>query len=258
MAPEIILDYPYTRSVDWWALGILLYEMLTAQQAFQVRMHPIPSPEIPSRSRSPGMPLAHGCALLRAVMQVDNEDQLYEAIQTKEVRFTPGVTPDARAVCAMCMPSLGRDGGMGSDGVLPYAMQAVRGFLTRDPHRRLGCKSDLGTQEIRQHAFFADIDWDRLASRAVLPPFIPAVDAPVCMMAACPAPPRPGFMTGAALMLSLALRKLDRRTRRTLRCGTFKRRLRLRRSRRRTSPTLTRLSSRGSHSSTSNSWPMRS
>jgi len=27
MAPEILLNQGYGRSVDWWALGILIYEM---------------------------------------------------------------------------------------------------------------------------------------------------------------------------------------------------------------------------------------
>ena len=29
LAPEIILKEPYNQSVDYWALGILIYEMLT-------------------------------------------------------------------------------------------------------------------------------------------------------------------------------------------------------------------------------------
>jgi serine/threonine protein kinase len=31
MAPDILCEKPYGRSVDWWAFGILIYEMLLGQ-----------------------------------------------------------------------------------------------------------------------------------------------------------------------------------------------------------------------------------
>ncbi|KAK0513932.1 hypothetical protein JMJ35_003654 [Cladonia borealis] len=37
MAPEMLLDKPYGRAVDWWAFGIILYQMMTAQSPFNGR-----------------------------------------------------------------------------------------------------------------------------------------------------------------------------------------------------------------------------
>lgn len=31
LAPEVLTDTSYTRAVDWWGLGVLLYEMLVGE-----------------------------------------------------------------------------------------------------------------------------------------------------------------------------------------------------------------------------------
>ncbi|KAG0149201.1 hypothetical protein CROQUDRAFT_654033 [Cronartium quercuum f. sp. fusiforme G11] len=34
MAPEVLWGFPYTKAVDWWGLGVLMYEMVTARPPF--------------------------------------------------------------------------------------------------------------------------------------------------------------------------------------------------------------------------------
>ena len=31
LVPEVLTDVSYTRAVDWWGLGVLIYEMLVGE-----------------------------------------------------------------------------------------------------------------------------------------------------------------------------------------------------------------------------------
>lgn len=31
LAPEVLTDDDYTRAVDWWGMGVLIYEMLVGE-----------------------------------------------------------------------------------------------------------------------------------------------------------------------------------------------------------------------------------
>ncbi|EAR88137.2 Serine/Threonine kinase domain protein (macronuclear) [Tetrahymena thermophila SB210] len=50
----------------------------------------------------------------------------------------------------------------------------LRGLLTRDKTKRLGNGPE-GTQEIRNHPFFNNVDWDKFLRLEVQPPYIPKV-----------------------------------------------------------------------------------
>jgi len=47
----------------------------------------------------------------------------------------------------------------------------VKGLLNRNPKHRLGATRD--ALELKEHPFFADIDWDALSKKNVVPPFKP-------------------------------------------------------------------------------------
>ncbi|KAI8614187.1 hypothetical protein BC830DRAFT_1128686 [Chytriomyces sp. MP71] len=64
MSPEILLEKPYTRSVDWWSFGVLIYELLLGQAPFKG----------------------------------EDEDQIFDSILHKEVQFPSKIDPKAADV----------------------------------------------------------------------------------------------------------------------------------------------------------------
>ncbi|XP_068244496.1 protein kinase C, brain isozyme-like isoform X5 [Palaemon carinicauda] len=114
IAPEIILYQPYGKSVDWWAYGVLLYEMLVGQPPFDG----------------------------------EDEEELFAAITDHNVSYPKALSKEAKDVC--------------------------KGFLTKQPQKRLGCGIK-GEDDVRTHPFFRRIDWEKLENREVQPPFKPRI-----------------------------------------------------------------------------------
>ncbi|XP_053098029.1 protein kinase C, eta, b isoform X2 [Pangasianodon hypophthalmus] len=116
IAPEIILEEPYGVSVDWWAMGVLLFEMLCGHAPFEA----------------------------------ETEDELFECILRDEVIYSSWLSNEAEDI--------------------------LRGFLTKDASRRLGCRErDGGEEAITAHPFFKDLDWEKLRNRELDPPFKPRI-----------------------------------------------------------------------------------
>ena len=114
IAPEIIAYQPYGASVDWWALGVLIYEMLAGQPPFDG----------------------------------EDEDELFNSILEQTVSFPRSLSKEAVSV--------------------------VKGFLTKNPNKRLG-SGDAGERDMRDHAFFKYIDWIKLYKMEIQPPFKPKI-----------------------------------------------------------------------------------
>lgn len=112
LAPELLLNQGYTRSVDWWTLGTLLYEMLT------------------------GLPPFYD----------DDVPTMYKKILQNPLKF----------------PSF-------LDGT--DAQDLLKKLLQKEPSKRLD-----DAQQIKSHAFFKDIDWQKLLSKSYMPPFKPQVE----------------------------------------------------------------------------------
>jgi len=94
IAPEILQELPYGASVDWWALGVLLYEMVAGQPPFEA----------------------------------ETEDDLFEAILRDDLVFPVWVSSDAVSVVKAFMTKnpakrlgcVAADGGENAIRVQPF------------------------------------------------------------------------------------------------------------------------------------------
>lgn len=116
LAPEIVLSRGYGKAVDWYTLGVLVYEMLVGAPPFY-----------------------H-----------ESQVKLYENIVQKEPHFAPGFEPAARDL--------------------------IERLLQKDPKCRLGVLVG-GVGDIKQHAWFKDVNWKVLEGMQMKPPYKPKVNS---------------------------------------------------------------------------------
>ncbi|PVU99353.1 hypothetical protein BB559_000761 [Furculomyces boomerangus] len=119
MAPEIISGTGYTKSVDWWSLGVVMYECIYNERPFN--------------GESP---------------QEICSETLY-----KNVSY-----PTWKGV-----------------RISNECIDAMSGFLERDPAKRLGSGEDV-LSELRSTEFFCIMDWNLIIKKLARPPFIPDSD----------------------------------------------------------------------------------
>ncbi|KAH8737934.1 kinase-like domain-containing protein [Ilyonectria robusta] len=117
LAPEVVSNKGYNKSVDWWSLGILIYEMLCGYTPFW----------------DSGSPM-----------------KIYENILKGKVKYPAYVNADAQNL--------------------------LERLITADLTKRLGNLYG-GPQDVKDHPWFTEVTWDRLARKDIDAPYTPPVKA---------------------------------------------------------------------------------
>ncbi|CAH7679159.1 kinase-like domain-containing protein, partial [Phakopsora pachyrhizi] len=116
LAPEIVQSKGYNKSVDWYALGVLIFEMLAGYPPFYCEE------ESPMR--------------------------LYEKIIAGKVRYPSYFNSSSKDL--------------------------LKSLLTADLSKRFGNLAN-GSRDIFHHAWFAEVDWERLYRKQIPAPYVPSV-----------------------------------------------------------------------------------
>ncbi|KAF8848621.1 Pkinase-domain-containing protein [Acephala macrosclerotiorum] len=119
LAPEVVSSKGYNKSVDWWSLGILIFEMLCGFTPFW----------------DGGSPM-----------------KIYENILKGRVKYPPYIHPDAQDL--------------------------LQRLITADLTKRLG-NTHGGAEGVKNHQWFAEVTWERLAKKDIDAPYVPPVKAGV-------------------------------------------------------------------------------
>lgn len=138
MAPEVVNRKGHSFAADWWSFGVLMV-----------------SPVSPRSSRRPyrnafGILICFKFEMLTGSLpfQGANRKETMTMILKAKLGMPQFLSQEAQAL--------------------------LRVLFKRNPANRLGAGPD-GVNEIKNHPFFATIDWDKLYRKEIQPPFKPAV-----------------------------------------------------------------------------------
>ncbi|KAM3141821.1 hypothetical protein pb186bvf_006143 [Paramecium bursaria] len=79
-----------------------------------------------------------------------NREDLFESIKFAQLKYPPSLTPAAKSL--------------------------LEGLFHKNPEKRLGTK---GAQEIKDHPWFLNVNWDTLLKKAYKPPFVPLIKSDI-------------------------------------------------------------------------------
>ena len=168
IAPEILRGEDYAFSVDWWALGVLLYEMLAGRSPFDV----VGATDNPDQNTEDYLfqgrifiwsfaptalvqEVGLYCTNLKRDIADRIEDWHWIGLRIKSNYYLCNTLfpfPLLKVILEKTIRI--------PRSLSVKAASILKGFLNKNPLERLGCQKDTGFMEIMNHPFFKTIEWE--------------------------------------------------------------------------------------------------
>lgn len=155
IAPELLENQGYTKTVDWWTLGVLIYEMMARLLLFRAHER---DNDADMTILQTGLPPFYD----------ENVNTMYQRILHDPLRF-PTDPPLSREATSLISSLLIRNPA--------HRLGATPPFSSHHHSHYPGAPASGGAQAIKSHPFFASINFPLLLAKQIPPPFKPSVSS---------------------------------------------------------------------------------
>lgn len=162
LAPEVLQKQAYDRTVDWWCLGSVLYEMLYGLVSASTT-------SVPHRLLRR---LTRFLVLPQPPFYSRNTAEMYNNILHKSPVLKPNVSNAGRELLEGLLHK-DRTKRLGARD--DFVSVGLWFCCTFETHGSAHCGSVPLQLELKFHSFFSPISWDDLMAKKITPPFIPSV-----------------------------------------------------------------------------------
>ena len=169
LAPEVVLGTGHDKGVDYWGIGILIYEMLVGMSPFADEYDE--DQQVVCNNIVKGR-VAYD-KLNRAIADTESKPDSfwtlptsYEISRRSNSGSSGSPTPTSRFLSRA----------KSTAGSLPVE-DLIKRLLNKSPVQRLGNMKD-GAKDVKRHLFFCEIqDWEDLRHRKIQAPYVPELQS---------------------------------------------------------------------------------
>jgi len=174
LAPEIIQSKGHNKSVDWWAIGILIFEMLAGYPPFYDESpFGIYQKILAGKIEFPKHFSPEARDLIRKLLTADKTKRLGAC-----AFMVPVCSPVIAAVTCLWPLPIGTRAKTCIDLAVLWIPSYPACFQRLCPvhlaHPSAGCLRG-GFNDIREHPWFAKLEWERLLAGGIPAPYVPRV-----------------------------------------------------------------------------------
>lgn len=148
LAPEILTREGYDKSVDWWSLGILMFEMLVGKNNFRKIFRYLNQNNIFFQGRLNNNNFNSNYKNNNNINNINNNHKRIESYQS--INFA-------------------------EFKISKNAESLIKSLLQENPNFRLG-QGEKDSETIKNHPFFEGINWDEVYNKKYVPEFIPELN----------------------------------------------------------------------------------